>query len=184
MSYHHRGGQITKQTGAHAGHYTLRQLHRQDGTSLAARRAEYDDDEDWDDGPVRLRLPVCYNDSAMPPMSHLNPLCSPWHILHAGSGHCAGDPRGCAGCSGQHHRLRGAQYASQRIAWRGGRRTIFVPSWRTLLLHCCWPGIGSLLYRLLVQVDISVKAGLALVVLGFARSLLGVSAAVMSLRNP
>jgi hypothetical protein len=61
---------------------------------------------------------------------------------------------------------------------------MFVPSWRTLLLHCCWPGMGSLLYHLLVQVDISVKAGLALVVLGFARSLLGVSACCDESQEP
>jgi hypothetical protein len=90
--------------------------------------------------------------------------------------------------------VRWLQWAASQTSWRATRQPAYrvawwaqnfvVPSQRTLLLHGCWPGMGSLLYRLLVQVDISVKAGLALVVLGFARSLLGVSAAVMSLRNP
>ena len=39
-----------------AGQRSIRQRQQHCGTSLAARRAEYDDDEDWDDGPVSLSL--------------------------------------------------------------------------------------------------------------------------------
>lgn len=97
-----------RSNGALSGHLTLRQQHRQSGTSLAARRAEYDDDEDWDDGPGLGIVPRI---------------------------------------------LGGALGAVGSITDFVARNTPASVS----------RGV----------VDISVKAGLALVVLGFARSLLG-----------